>query len=138
MKLIRYEQYNACTTQLCKIRTEVRFACQAMGYPETDINLIALAIDEACTNIIRFAYCGDKSGRIVLEVYQAESQAIFLLRDFAECIEESCLEVKSKCLTEPGGLGLQLINQIMDSVQLIPPPDSVGNILELKKRLPQG
>jgi anti-sigma regulatory factor (Ser/Thr protein kinase) len=115
----------------------VRDACKQLGYPESEINVITLAIDEACTNIIRYAYCGE-SGRIVLEIYQEPKQAIFRLRDFAPCIDGACLEYRKKNLLEPGGLGLQLIHQVMDSVQLIPPPEPIGNILELKKRLPKG
>jgi len=109
-----------------------------MGFSEPEINLLTLAIDEACTNIIRYAYCGDKSGRIELEVYQSENEAIFFLTDYAKCIKKSCLEIKDKKLTEPGGLGLKLIHKAMDSVQLISLSDPVGNKLELKKRLPQG
>ena len=138
MKLVRCEHYNACTNELSEIRSVVRCACKKMGFSEPEINLLTLAIDEACTNIIRYAYCGDKSGRIELEVYQSESEAIFFLTDYAKCIKKSCLEIKDKKLTEPGGLGLKLIHKAMDSVQLISLSDPVGNKLELKKRLPQG
>jgi anti-sigma regulatory factor (Ser/Thr protein kinase) len=108
-----------------------------LAYAESDINLIALVIDEACSNIIRYAYCGE-SGRIVLEIFQRENEAIFHLQDFAKCIDKSCLELREKNLLEPGGLGLQLIHQVMDSVQLLPPQGTTGNILELKKYLPEG
>ena len=94
-------------------------------------------IDEACTNIIRYAYSGE-SGRIVLEIFQHEGEAIFHLQDFAKCIDKSCLELRKESLLEPGGLGLQLIYKVMDFVQLLPPKESVGNILELKKYLPKG
>jgi len=138
MKLVLTHEYTSCTTQLCKIREKVRITCAQMGFKEADINLITLVIDEACSNIIRYAYCGDKSGRIILEIFQAETEAIFHLQDFAKCITASCLEVKEKKLTEPGGLGLKMMHQVMDSVTLLPPTSAIGNILELKKRLPEG
>jgi anti-sigma regulatory factor (Ser/Thr protein kinase) len=106
-------------------------------YSESDINLITLVIDEACTNIIRYAY-GGESGRIILEIFEHENEAIFHLQDFAKCIDKSCLELRKTNILEPGGLGLQLIYQVMDFVQLLPPEGSVGNILELKKHLPKG
>jgi anti-sigma regulatory factor (Ser/Thr protein kinase) len=137
MKLILSEEHNACTSQLCQIRAKVRDACELLGFPITDINVITLAIDEACTNIIRYAY-GGKAGRIVLTIYQKDEEAVFLLQDFAECIDETCIEMKKKSLLEPGGLGLKLIYQIMDSVELLPSHDQIGNILELKKHLPKG
>ena len=123
--------------KLCQIRDQVRDACHTLKYSESDINLITLVIDEACTNIIRYAYCGEP-GRIVLEVFQHQDEAIFHLQDFAKCIDKSCIELRKKNLLEPGGLGLQLIYQVMDDVQLLPPQGAVGNILALKKFLPKG
>jgi serine/threonine-protein kinase RsbW len=137
MKSILHVEHSACTSQLCQIRDKVREACLLLGYVESDINLITLVIDEACTNIIRYAYSGEP-GKIVLEIYQHENEAIFHLQDFAKCIDKSCLELRKTNLLEPGGLGLQLIYQVMDFVQLLPPEGEVGNILELKKHLPKG
>jgi len=137
MKRILHVEHSACTSQLCQIRDKVRATSHSLAYSEDDINLITLVIDEACTNIIRYAYCGEP-GRIVLEVFQHENEAIFHIQDFAKCIDKSCLKLREKNLLEPGGLGLQLIYKVMDSVQLLSPEGSVGNILELKKHLPQG
>jgi anti-sigma regulatory factor (Ser/Thr protein kinase) len=137
MKRILHVEYSACTSQLCQIRDKVREACHVLMYSESDINLITLVIDEACTNIIRYAY-GGELGRIILEIFEHENEAIFHLQDFAKCIDKSCLELRKTNILEPGGLGLQLIYQVMDFVQLLPPQGSVGNILELKKHLPKG
>lgn len=137
MKRILHVEHSACSTQLSQIRESVREACQRLGYSQSDINLITLVIDEACTNIIRYDYCGE-SGRIVLEIFEHEEMAIFHLQDFAKCIDASCLEYRKKNILEPGGLGLQLIHQVMDSVTLLPPKESIGNILELKKTLRKG
>jgi anti-sigma regulatory factor (Ser/Thr protein kinase) len=137
MKRILHVEHSACTSQLCQIRDKVREACHVLMYSESDINLITLVIDEACTNIIRYAY-GGESGRIILEIFEHENEAIFHLQDFAKCIDKSCLELRKTNILEPGGLGLQLIYQVMDFVQLLPPEGSVGNILELKKHLPKG
>ena len=137
MKRILHVEHSACSSQLCLIRDKVREVCHSLSYSESDMNLITLVIDEACSNIIRYAY-GGKSGRIVLEIFQHEDQAIFHLQDFAKCIDKSCFKLRKKDLLEPGGLGLQLIYQVMDFVQLLPPKGVVGNILELKKYLPKG
>jgi serine/threonine-protein kinase RsbW len=137
MKRILHVEHSACTSQLCQIRDKVREACHVLMYSDSDINLITLVIDEACTNIIRYAY-GGESGRIILEIFEHENEAIFHLQDFAKCIDKSCLELRKTNILEPGGLGLQLIYQVMDFVQLLPPEGSVGNILELKKHLPKG
>lgn len=137
MKLIRHEERDACTSQLCNMRAIVRESCIELGFEQKEINNITLAIDEACTNIIRYAYQG-KPGKIILEIYQHENNAIFRLQDFAKCIDKSCLKLRKKNLLKPGGLGLNLIHQIMDSVELIPPSGTFGNILQLTKHLPKG
>ena len=69
MKRILHVEHSACTSQLCQIRDKVREACHVLMYSDSDINLITLVIDEACTNIIRYAY-GGESGRIILEIFQ--------------------------------------------------------------------
>lgn len=137
MKRILHVEHSACSSELCQIRDNIRRVCHLLGYSEDDINLITLVIDEACTNIIRYAYSGEP-GKIVIEIFQHEDEVIFHLQDFAQCIDKSCVELREKELLEPGGLGLQIIHQVMDFVQLLQPHGTVGNILELKKYLPKG
>ena len=133
---ILHKETSACPSELCHIRQAVAAACLEIGYSQQDIDAIVLAIDEACTNIIRYAYKDCKNGRVVLEVLTDGKQAIFRLHDDAPKSPRDCLKVKSIDLTKPGGLGVMLIQQVMDSVDFVDGKTTRGNILQLKKNLP--
>jgi len=133
---ILHKESNACPSELCHIRKAVAHASHQLGFSQQDSDAIVLAIDEACTNIIRYAYKDCKQGRVVLDVFSDGTQAIFRLRDNAPKSPKDCLEVKKIDLKKPGGLGVMLIQQVMDSVAFVETEASAGNTLEMKKKLP--
>lgn len=136
MELIQRLPCEACSTQLCGIRETVRDICADLGYPGADIDCITLAIDEACANVIRHAYKDCEGGKFILEVYRDVTAAVFKLQDFADPVDKDCFRIPEENLLKPGGLGLSLIHKVMDSVTLLPPPPNVGNLLEMRKKLP--
>ncbi|TQV86093.1 ATP-binding protein [Exilibacterium tricleocarpae] len=137
MELIHKLPCEACSTELCGVREQVRDICIQLGYPSTDTDCITLAIDEACANVIRHAYKDRTDGRFILEIYRDDGMVVFKLQDFADPVDRDCLQPPAENLREPGGLGLLLIHKVMDSVTLLPPPPNVGNLLEMRKKLPQ-
>ena len=134
-EILRKES-NACPSELCNIRKAVAAASKELGFPQNDIDAIVLAIDEACTNIIRYAYKDCKKGHVIIEVFSDGEQAIFRLHDNAPKAPKDCLKSKEFDLSKPGGLGIMLMKQVMDWVGFIETKQSIGNILELKKNLP--
>ena len=136
MELIQKLPCDACSAELCGIRERVRDICAGLGYRAADIDCITLAIDEACANVIRHAYKDRTDGRFILKVYRDGNMIVFRLRDFADPVGRACFEPASKNLLQPGGLGLKLIHKVMDAVTLLPPPE-VGNLLEMRKKLPE-
>jgi len=135
-EILRYES-TACPNELCEIRKQVGIACKKLGFAQPEIDAITLAIDEACTNIIRHAYANCKNGHVLLQVLTDGEHAIFRLHDNAKKVPKDCLQVKKKDLHEPGGLGIMLMRQIMDWVGFVHTAQCKGNILELKKKLPK-
>ena len=127
---------SASPTELGHIRQEVAAACLKLGFAQRDIDAIVLAIDEACTNIIRYAYKDCNKGNVTLEILSDGKQAIFRLHDEAPKSPRDCLKLKKIDLTKPGGLGVMLMRQVMDWVGFVDTKASCGNILELKKKLP--
>lgn len=135
MKLLKSIECTSCTSQLCTIREDVRAACLEFGYPEPNINEIVLAIDEACANVIRYGYQYCNNGSVGLDIYRTDQEAIFRIIDQCPEICDADLQAKPRNDEEPGGLGMHIIHQIMDSVALIEGNDR-GNTLELRKQLP--
>lgn len=103
------------------IRNVVINICRNSGVPDRTAGAIALAVDEAVSNIHRHGYQGDHTLPISLEliVKQATPTELYsvwiCIEDRAKQVELS--DIKSRDLTEvrPGGLGVHLIKSIMDN-----------------------
>jgi sigma-B regulation protein RsbU (phosphoserine phosphatase) len=94
-----------------------------------------LAVDEACANIIRHAYGAEREGGIGLKVSRAEDVLSFELTDDAPCIDPGKVRPKPLGECRPGGLGVALIDTVMDTWHIEPAQGSSGNRLVLRKRI---
>ena len=97
---------------------------------------LVMAVDEACQNVIRHAYSGwDEPGDIVVDFIRDSDRLIVHLMDFADPVDQS--KIKSRDLDEvrPGGLGVHLIKSVTDEAIFVDPPEGVGNLFKLTKRL---
>jgi anti-anti-sigma factor len=123
--------------RLCEVRDFVDRACEAAGFTPRAAANVRLAVDEACTNVIKHAYadatgslsitCGTR-GRW-LEIRILDHGAAFDGRIDLQHLSEL---VASK---RKGGLGVFLMHRLMDHVQYQTTPG--GNEWILRKRLPQ-
>jgi len=129
------KQWASCPSELSDIRKNIAVTCKELGFSQVDIDQIVLAIDEACTNIMRYAYKGCSDGKIHIQVTCDSNQAIFKLHDFAQQVAKSCIKVEPTPIREPGGFGLVLMRKVMDSVEFIHTKQCKGNILEMRKNL---
>lgn len=125
---------SSCTSELKTIRELVKTACEQFAVDEKRTNLVVLAIDEACANVIRHGYHYDKNGVLCIEAYEQDGYGVFLIKDQCPKICESILQPSKEELLAPGGLGLNMIHQVMDSVKLVS-HDDTGNHLELKLKI---
>lgn len=109
----------------------------AMELLEADAELtecVVLAVNEACANVIRHAYGPDHTGEIVLEILNNRDEIKFRLLDFAPPVDRSRVCSQAGGELRPGGLGVHLIQQIMDEAGFVEPPEGVGNVFEMTKR----
>jgi len=136
-QMLLSKSWTSCPNQLSDIRKNMTDVCKQLSFSEKDINAIVLAIDEACTNIIRYAYNECRNGEIQISVTANQQQVIFRLHDFAKHVSKDCLELKPTPALKPGGLGVLLMQEVMDSVEFIHTDACKGNILEMKKDLPK-
>ncbi len=96
---------------------------------------IVMAVDEACQNIIRHAYRGDPSGKILLRLERSGDQLVVFLRDFAPRVDPEAVRPRALDDLRPGGLGTHLIAEGMDEVRFVPTPSGRGNLLRMVKRI---
>ncbi len=137
LKLLKKIKCKACSTELCNIRQQLRECCNEMKFSQSDMDAITLAIDEACANVIRHAYKDTEQGEITVYIYIGEREAIFIISDFGKTADDKCFKLQPQNLLNPGGLGLPLIYNIMDSVRLLEANEKHCNRLELRKKLPK-
>ncbi len=107
------------------MRSFVSDAAQRFGFTEGEVGQIELAVDEACTNIIKHAYKYNPDGIIEIRISSLGSQSI--PSKFVVEIFDSGISFDSSKYTAPdmkeyfkklrhGGLGIVLMKKLMDEV----------------------
>ncbi len=120
---------------LCEVRRQLKSMLQQKSCQCETMECVVLAINEACMNVIEHAYKGRCDGDIILDVFCNDRNLIFRLTDFADHVDPGVLQPKELNNLEPGGLGVYLLDEIMDEVRFMPCTKGEGNILEMKKCL---
>lgn len=114
----------------------VHRACAAAGVPEERTDMLVLAVEEAVTNVINYAY-GEREGEIVLTCRSDGSALVFEIMDKGKAFDPTQMAEPDVTLPaderEPGGLGLFLIRKIMDGVCYRRIRDT--NVLTLTKQI---
>jgi len=110
---------------LSVVRGTVERLTKTLGFPEVQCRSITRAVDEALANIVRHAY-GNRLDQPIAMYFrrtQRQSEGEFqqgleiLLCDRGPQIDASKLHGRSLDEIRPGGLGLHLIRQAMDTVE---------------------
>jgi serine/threonine-protein kinase RsbW len=101
---------------LSLVREFVRQFLRGSTFSETDKDLMVLGLDEACTNVIRYAYEHKPDQLICLVCEQVENGVRFCLRDYGVQAEPAQLCGRPLDLVQPGGLGIHLIRRAFDQV----------------------
>ena len=111
--------FEAKDEKLPEIRNFVESFCQSSAVSSPEISKILLAIEEACSNVIRHAYVLGP-GNIKLEITRKGDKVTFSIKDKGRSFDlgkAKRIDLKKYIQTgRKGGLGLQLIQRIMDEV----------------------
>lgn len=96
-------------------------AAEAAGLDEDAVYQVQLAVDEACSNIIQHAYGGEGRGDIECTCHIEPEKLTMVLRDRGHSFDPSCVPAPDLGANlddrETGGLGLYLIQELMDEVR---------------------
>lgn len=138
MQLEKRVTLEARLENLQALRDFVAQACQESGGDEAACNMLELAADEACANVVMHGYRDMEPGPIeVIFRFDGETAAVTIV-DFARPFSPD--DAPAPDLDSPwenrrvGGLGWHLIRQTMDGVEYAANPQG-GNRLTLRKRL---
>ena len=110
---IRKLEFSSHTANLAMMREQVRMFLDGYKFSEKQRLLMVLGVDEACTNIIRYAYALRDDRPIVLSMEGLRSCVRVRLRDYGAPISSA---LKNFGAAKPGGRGLHLIRHAFDKV----------------------
>ena len=120
------------TLHLEEVRRFVETHAREAAFGDKTVEDFKIAVDEACTNIIKHAYDGDSSRKIDLAVIVDDKRFTVRIRDEGRAF-------KSQTYSEPdifhlaksrraGGFGVHIMRQLMDQVEY----ESRGTVNEVK------
>ncbi|MEE9276328.1 MAG: ATP-binding protein [bacterium] len=121
---------------LCLVRATVESLCVMGGMDEIARCRVVLAVDEACSNIIRHSYEGATDRPIICEGRLEDECIEIVLRDYGKKVDPAEICPRDLSDVRPGGLGVHLIREVMDTVEFEDCGEE-GTRLHLRKRLPR-
>ena len=112
---------------------EIRQFLRSLSFTEAEKDLMVLGLDEACTNVIRYAYGNAEDQLIRLSLERTAEGVRCRLRDYGCPVDASKMNGRQLEVVRPGGLGLHLIRQAFDTARYLRRPK--GTELVLTKSL---
>jgi len=102
---------------LSLIRDVTARFCMVCGLNEETSGQIKLAVDEACSNVIKYAYHGDTSKKIVVKYGTWQKRIIIIVEDSGEKADPEKIQGRDLDDVRPGGLGMHFIRRVFDRVE---------------------
>jgi anti-sigma regulatory factor (Ser/Thr protein kinase) len=112
-------EFSSHTGNLMLMRDHVRKFLDSYPLSQKERMLIVLGVDEACTNIIRYAYDLRDDQLIVLSMEGLRNCVRMRLRDYGRKTPVQEMQGRSHDAIKPGGLGLHLMRDAFDKVDYI-------------------
>jgi len=125
------------TSYLSDVRDFVEMNGSTIGLDQKTIAHISLAVDEACTNIIKHAYDNSIDNEILIRIKTNKKLFSITLKDNGKHFNPSLIAdpniAESQKMKKGGGLGMFLMKKLMDEVKY--KAKNNGNELLLIKHL---
>jgi serine/threonine-protein kinase RsbW len=124
------------TENLSVIRDFVSSVASEVNIPKDVVENIILAVDEACTNIIKHAYKFSPDGEIIVKIKTSKSKFEIKILDYGinfepEKVPEPDLQ-KYYRQRRVGGLGIYLMKTLMDEVKYSTVPGKYNEVSLVK------
>ena len=109
------------TDKLKSVRDFVSDAARTFGFDEESVNKISIAVDEACTNIIKHSYEFAQNRDIEIAIETADGKFEIVVSHDGKSFNPD--EIKPPDMREylshyrHGGLGMHLMRSLMDHVE---------------------
>lgn len=124
------------TDRLILVRNFVSDAARQFGFSDEEVSRIALAVDEACTNIIKHAYrfAVDKHIDIAIEARNGKFEVV--ITDSGRSFDPDRVQIPNMVEYlehySRGGLGMYLMKSLMDKVEYTMKPGKKNEVRLIK------
>ena len=115
---------------LSVIRAVTAKVGELSGLSDRAVEDVKLAVDEACSNVIRHAYGGDPTRSILIKFKKTEVGFEVLIEDEGLKARPGSIKGRSLDDVRPGGLGIHLIRRAFDLFSF-DPRKKTGNRLSM-------
>lgn len=126
--------------ELIKVRDFISNKASVFGFSDEQSNKIVMAVDEACTNLIKHSNKFDTTKTICVQV-ESKNNA-FVVNILDDGIPFNPVDFPSPNIKDylqkpkSGGLGIYIIKRVMDKISYLPSSkDMPHNTLQLTKQL---
>ena len=117
------------------VRALVGKISEKIGFAADESDKLVLAVDEACTNVIRHAYGQSIHERIIVTLTLGPDYFEVMIRDFGSGADPSKFQGRDLDQVRPGGLGIHFIKSAVDKIEYDAPPGG-GMLLKMTKFIP--
>ena len=117
------------------VRGVIKKVAGILAMPREQADYLILAVDEACSNIIQHSYQKDPSGRIDFSITLGRDELSISIMDHGQSWDPGRFPRRDPADIKPGGLGLYIIDQVMDHVDYS--GENGRNTMRMVKRLPR-
>ncbi len=118
---------------LAQIREVLSKVASKSNLSKEVLGSIILAVDEACSNIIRHSYKDDHTCKIDLTMEITPKELCITIIDNGIEFDISAAQPRDITDIKPGGLGVYIINQVMDALEYHRTKDGYNQTTLLKK-----
>lgn len=112
---------SSSTNNLAEVRSFVKNNGEKVGLSEKVIAHISLAVDEACTNIIKHAYNNSPNETINIKIKASNHKFSVFIADTGKHFDPNKVPEpnveKNQKMKKGGGLGMFLMKKLMDEVK---------------------
>jgi anti-sigma regulatory factor (Ser/Thr protein kinase) len=119
------------------VRGAVEKMARLEGFSDEDAHALTWAIDEALANVIRHGYNGRPDQPITIRLKPVQSPdgrsgVRVAVRDRGRQVDPQSIKSRDLSQVRPGGVGVHVIQTVMDEYHYSCPPDG-GMLLEMTK-----
>lgn len=118
---------------LKQIRAMTAKVAAAAGLAEKEAGSVILAVDEACSNIIKHCCKDDPTRSIDMTVTLDKDSICLTLVDNGRPFNIEFIKSRDIREIKPGGLGVHIIRQVMDVVEYSHTPEGWNQVRLIKK-----